>query len=523
MPPAVLPIPSRTGPEGPPRPFGAEPALGRSAPATPPGLPAAQDRVMLDGPFPTGGLTRSVSDGTLLLAEDPHVRELALERIRASGAAVVRIPVNWDDVVQADPAAGTNARDPADPAYDFARIDASVRSAVAAGLRPLLVVSHAPAFAEAPDRWPYAYPGSWDPDPQALGEFATALATRYDGSFPDPAGDGRLLPRVRLFQAWNEPNLARYLEPQWIARDGRWIAFSPLLYRELLNAFYAGVKAVQPSAVIVTAGIAPNGDPAGISRVAPVTFLRVLLCLGVSGQPGAGCADPPHFDVLAFHPLSFEGPDLAAGPSLDVSIADIAKVTRLLRLARQLHTALPAGAKGLWVTELNWESAPPSPDGVPAAQQAAWISRALHRLWAAGVSLVSWEFLVDPASGVLANTPTGGTFQYQRSAGLYSAGPGGDLELARPKAFLRGFTLPFDPLRRDPRHARIWALLTDPGQPALLQRATPAGGWRTLARLRADRAGVLNVLVRLRGAARLRLVSGSLLSAEAYVPARGGI
>ena len=75
-----------------------------------------------------------------------------------------------------------------------------------------------------------------------------ALARRYDGAFPDPQRlRARACPDVRLLQAWNEPNLARYLEPQWVVQGGRWRAFSPLLYRQLLNAFYSGVKAVAPS------------------------------------------------------------------------------------------------------------------------------------------------------------------------------------------------------------------------------------------------------------------------------------
>ena len=189
------------------------------------------------------------------------MRELALDAHPRYRGETVRIPVDWRDFVAAAPPAGFQARDPASPAYRFARLDAAVESAAAAGLEPLLVVSHAPAFAEAPHRWPYAYPGSWAPSPAALEEFAAALARRYDGSFPDPATPGRALPRVRLFQAWNEPNLARYLEPQWVAAGGRWSAFSPLLYRQLLNGFYAGVKSVQPADVVVTAGVAPNGEP----------------------------------------------------------------------------------------------------------------------------------------------------------------------------------------------------------------------------------------------------------------------
>jgi hypothetical protein len=525
QPPPVLPIPSRTGPEGPPRPFGIEPLSGAAAAPTNGRLARAQNHALLYGPFPAGGLTRAVSEGTLLLNEQAAVRELALRRIDDAGAKVVRIPVDWRTVVAEDPSPSFEAADAASPDYRFAPIDAAVRSAVAAGLSPLLVVSHAPAFAEASPRWPYAYPGSWDPSPAAIGAFAAALARRYDGSFPDPQEPSAVLPRVRLFQAWNEPNLARYLEPQWIVEGGHWTAFAPLIYRQMLNGFYTGVKSVEPSDVVLAAGVAPDGDPEGGGRMQPVRFLRELLCLGPHGRDGArhapvNCADPPHFDVLAFHPLSVGDPDLPAASSLDVSISDAVKVTGLLQQAERLGTALPSAVKPVWVTELNWESAPQSADGVPAGLQARWISRALHRLWIAGVSLVAWQFLVDPYPGVTAASPTGATVEYPRPAGLYSAGIAGNPESAQPKPFLRGFTLPFDPLRLDRRQIRVWALLMRPHQQLLLQREAHAGrSWQTVARLRASAAGVLNVVVSLRGAARLRLRAGALASASALVPA----
>ncbi|HEX5853807.1 MAG TPA: hypothetical protein VFY36_12020 [Solirubrobacteraceae bacterium] len=509
-PPPVLPGPSRTGPEGPPRPYGFTPSVGGAPAPTDSALARAQDHALRDGPFPRGGLARGVSDGTLLLSEDPRVRALAVERMRAAGASVVRIPVHWRESVIAAPLVGFDARDPASSSYRFALTDAAVISATSAGLRPLLVVSHAPAFAEAPGRWPYAYLGSWAPSPAELGRFAAALARRYDGTFPDASAPGGVLPRVSLLQAWNEPNLARYLEPQWVARGGRWSAFSPLLYRQMLNAFYAGVKSVQPRDTVVAAGVAPNGDRAGEGRMSPIEFLRRMLCLG-TGRGGrairaAGCAEPAHFDVLAYHPLSIRSPDRAAVSSLDVSIADAAKVTRLLGEARRMRTALPAGGKPVWVTELNWESAPQSPRGVPSARQARWISRALHRLWVAGVGLATWQFLVDPFPGVRVSSPSGGIVEYPRPAGLYNAGVDGNIESATPKAFLQGFALPFDPLRVDRRHMRVWALLARAHQAVLLQRLARGGAWRTVRRLRADRYGVLNALVAIRAPAHLRLL-----------------
>jgi hypothetical protein len=515
QPPAVLPLPSRTGADGPPRPFGVEPPSGALPAHTAPSLRRAQSHALLYGPFPRGGLARGVSDGALMLSESSDVRAQTMSRIRALGGSVARIPVDWRSVVQAIPPAGFQARDPASPAYHFSQLDAAVLSASAAGLQPLLVVSHAPAFAEAPDRWPYAYLGSWAPSGQALGDFAAALARRYDGAFPDPLHPGAVLPRVGLLQAWNEPNLARYLEPQWVAEGRHWSAFSPRLYRQLLNGFYAGVKSVEPSDTVLAAGIAPEGEPAGVGAMAPVTFLEGLLCL--RGAARASCPQKPHLDVLAFHPLSVFNPDVPAVSTSDVAVSDMAKVTALLARAERLHTVLPAGPRPVWVTELNWASSPPTSKGVPESLQAAWVSRALHRLWVAGVSLVDWQFLIDPYGGAPLASPDGSLSLYPRPAGLYAPGPGGDTALARPKPFLQGFTLPFDPLRVNRAQVRVWALLMHGRQSALLQRQGRGGRWRTIAHLHADRYGVLNQLLRLTGSARLRLRAGTLSSAETKV------
>jgi hypothetical protein len=477
---------------------------------------AAQNRALLDGPFPRGGLVRGISEGTLLLGRSGHVREGALARIPETGATVMRIPVDWRNVVLANPAANFNPRDPGSPDYRFEAIDAAVRDTAAAGLTPLLVVSHAPAWAEAPGRWPYAYPGSWAPSPAALQAFAAALASRYDGSFEDPLASGRTLPLVRAFQAWNEPNLAHYLEPQWVVQNGRWSAFSPLAYRQLLNGFYAGVKSVSPNDLVVSAGVAPNGDPEGVGRMAPVRFIRALLCLSPQGAREP-CLDPAHFDAIALHPLSVGDPDRPAASSLDVAISDAAKVTAVLARAERMQTVLPLGAKPVWVTELNWESAPQAPSGVPPASQATWISRALHRLWVAGVSLVAWQFLIDPYPAARTGTPTGGLIEYQRPAGLFAAGGGGDPLNAQPKAFLRGFSLPFDPLRVDPRHVRVWALLSGPRATVQLQRETATRSWITIERLRSAPDGVVNILLRRRGPLRLRLRTATSNSAPASV------
>ena len=513
QPPPVLALASATGVEGPPRPLGRAPAFGHRPRPTASSWLRAQNTALLSGPFPSNGLVRGISDG-ILLSNDATIRSFAVSRARAAGASVFRIPVDW----RSRASSGASG-DLAGQTYHLGTVDAAVREAVDAGLQPLLVVSRAPAFAEAQPRWPYAYPGSWSPNPLAFKEFAELLARRYSGAFPDPLAPGRTLPQVKLFQAWNEPNLSRYLAPQWIGVNGHWSAFSPAIYRQLLNAFYAGVKSVDPSDVVVAAGVAPSGDRAGVGRVAPLLFLSELFCLDGHGRRVLGCGEPAHFDVLAYHPLSFRSPDTPAASAQDVSIADAAKITTLLRRAERMHTVLPAAAKPVWVTELDWESEPQARRGVPPRLQGGWISRALHRLWVAHVQLVDWHFLVDPYPALSLALPNGGSVQVSRPAGLYSSSSAGILA-STPKPFLTGFQLPFDPLRIDRRRVRVWALLGAPGQPATLERLR-RGAWKPIALLRGDRWGVINNAVAIRGAARLRLRSGTLERVAQVGRARG--
>jgi hypothetical protein len=472
-----------------------------------------QDRALARGPFPSRSLVRAISDGLQLSSQNATVRALALARVRASGARLVRIPVDWDSVLVHGTAVTFDATDPSSPAYSFWVTDAAVRDAVAQGLEPVLVVFDAPGFAQAGGRWPFAFSGTWAPEPQALGAFATAIARRYGGTFPDPGNPGGTLPHVRYFQAWNEPNLPRYLEPQWVAEGGRWLAFAPQQYRAMLNAFYVGVKAVRPDDVVIAAGLAPLGEAAdGMGRTAPMRFMHSFLCLRPPPSlRSVACPDPPHFDVFAFHPLSAGQPDQPASSSLDVSIADIAKLTTTLRAAARAGRVSPAGPKPLWITELNWQSRPPSPEGVPARLQAHWIARALHRLWVAGAAVATWQFIADrrvPLPGQL-----GGAQEVDRPAGLYREGPGG-----RQKPFLRGFRFPFDPLRTARARVRIWALLPPgAGDRAVLERRGRRG-WHAVARLRA-RGGMINAVVSLRGRAALRLRAAGQRSAESRLGA----
>jgi hypothetical protein len=282
-----------------------------------------------------------------------------------------------------------------------------------------------------------------------------------------------------------------------VVRDGRWVPWAPAHYRRMLNAFAAAVRAVQPDATIVAAGLAPDGEGAdGAGRMTPVRFLRALLCLGT--PPGGGpvrCGQKPDFDVLAFHPLSVGEPDRPAPFSLNVTVADVGKVMVILRSAAR-HGLLARRSPRLWITELNWTTG-----AIPPPRRAAVVGRGLHRLWVAGAGLVTWHFLEDPERG--------------HHAGLRARGRRGPLT-GPPKIYARGFALPVDVASTGHGRAAVWAVPSVDGAARVEVRR--GRRWQIVARVRqARRDHPFQVEVRGRAGARLRVVSGGVASVALVV------
>ena len=273
-------MPSRTGAEGPPRPVRRGTASRSPRAATNSRLVREQNRAVLDGPFPRGGLTRGVSEGALTL--DPDSDACVQARVRThprNGVDRCAHPVDWRDLVAPDPAASFDARDPASPEYRFVPLDAAVRDAVAAGLTPLLVVSHAPAFAEAPARWAYAYPGSWSPNPAALEDVRRRARQPLRRLLRRSAGPG-LDAAAGAADAGVERAQPRALPRAPVGCRGR------ALERILTIHLPRTAQRVLCRRQVRRAercrrhrGRRPRRRPDGVGRMAPMRFLRELLCL----------------------------------------------------------------------------------------------------------------------------------------------------------------------------------------------------------------------------------------------------
>ena len=475
--------------------MGPMPKQGASAAAT---LAAAL--AMLALPACLGGATPAHARPLATGIADPLSTDtgdpLVFSRVRQAGSRFVRLTALWHTIAPAARPVIWNPTSPLDPSYRWSQLDGEVRAAVQARLTPLIQVYGAPSWANRCQIQNDA-DAPCDPDPAAFGDFATALARRYDGSLPG-------LPRVRYFQAENEPNLFLFFKPQ--RRNGRPV--SPRLYRALLNRFGAAVKSVHGSNRVVAAGLAPLKRPGSI---APLDFARRLLCMRGRRHPrpaGRGCGKGVRFDIFSVHPYTTGGPTHSARGRDDVSLGDLPEVRRLLRAADRAHRIRGAFRHTpLWITEFGWDTNPPDPNGLRMGIAARWASEALYRAWLAGVKAFFWYELRDnPADGA----PNSEVAQ----SGLWLRGA--TLAEDRPKGTLEAFRFPLVAFGRA-RGTLVWGR-TPHGRAGdvKLQARRGRGRWRGLRRAHAGRGGIFRV--RLHKRLGKRYSARAVFRGEASVP-----
>jgi Cellulase (glycosyl hydrolase family 5) len=426
------------------------------------------------------GLKTGFADQSLFASPDGSVRSAWLDQAVKEHADVIRINVFWSEVVGSQPPA--NPTNPADSAYDFSSIDAAVTDARARGFTVMLTVLRAPVWALGRNPPDDARPGAWKPDPKALGEFAQALARRYSGKLRGG------LPRVRYFEAWNEPNQTGYLAPQWEGKR----RVSPDRYRRLLNAFYAGVKAAQPTAVVIGGAMSPFGDSRGDPldprrpRIRPLVFARDLFCLSRKLKR-TRCGAKPHLDVLSQHPINqFNPPDYSAINPNDIQVADFHKLRRVLRAAERVKHVRPAGHHALWATEIWWQTKPPTDFGVPVARQARWLEESMYMLWKQGASAVVQFNIRDPANAGSFLSPASGVFFHS----------------GEKKPAYRSFRFPFVTHRKSKKRVGLWGKAPETGKLKVQKKRRK--GWHTIDKLNVRAGKIFTESLRLRGKAKLR-------------------
>jgi hypothetical protein len=257
------------------------------------------------------------------LDADDLARQLDLDV--AAGAHWLRLDLDWPAVepVQGQP--------------DWSGPDRVIEGAVARGLDVIAVPTGAPGWARETGR-----PSAGQPVAGSFADFVSRGVARYA-----PRG-------VHTWEVWNEPNLRTF----WgAAPDGR-------RYAQVLAAAAAAAHAADAGAYVVSGGLAPVPDAAGL-RVAALPFVRTVLAAG--GLDGV--------DAVAIHPYTYPAmPSLRRDGGLD-GMVTMAAVHDLL--SRAGRPQLP-----VWATEFGAPTGT-GPRAVTLLEQARAVSAAfaLVRRW----------------------------------------------------------------------------------------------------------------------------------------------
>ena len=306
---------------------------------------------------PAAGASRSMLVGLLdeaALYDDPAYVFPLMQQARTQ---VLRLNLYWGGDVGVATRRPTRATDPNDAAYDWELYDRTVNYAAQHKIRLLFSVYGTP-------KWANGSAGRNVP-PKRLSDlrnFAYAAAKRYSGTFK--GADGRNLPAVRYWLAWNEPNYPIGLKRQYRRAGSGYVIQSALDYAKICTAVYGGVHATLIKGEKVACGATgPRGNNQPRSArptVAPLTFMRALKAAGLRT-----------FDAYAHHPYYGRKTETPTTQPASTAITMgnlgtlVSEVTRLW------------GPRRIWITEYGYQTNPPdSAFGVTYAKQAAYMKQA---------------------------------------------------------------------------------------------------------------------------------------------------
>ena len=295
---------------------------------------------------------------------------------------VLRSNLYWGGEFGAAKRRPANGADHTDPSYDWAIYDRVVHYAHAHGIKIVFSIWGTPKWANG-GRALNRVPANM----QDLQRFANAAAKRYNGR--TIGDDGRTLPRVHYWLAWNEPNNPNFIFPQYRKVGSGYVIESARQYAKICNAVYAGVKSAVSTNKVACGVTGPRGNnnPRGSrSSVSPLAFLRALRAAGMR-----------RFDAYAHHPYYGKPSETPAKPPPSQRGRPTTAVTlgNLNTLVAELTRLY--GKKRVWITEYGYQTSPPDRQfGVSYAKQAAYLKQA-HAIARANprVDMMLWFLLRD--------------------------------------------------------------------------------------------------------------------------------
>jgi hypothetical protein len=277
---------------------------------------------------------------------------------------VIRVNLVWGGPNGVAKRRPVNPMNPNDPAYNWAVYDRTVQYAQQNGIKVMFSIFGTPPWANGAAGLNVVPKSALD-----LERFATAAARRYSGSFVGP--DGRVIPPVRLWLAWNEPNNPAFLRPQFRKVKGKAVIQSAIDYAKICNAVVKGVRKTTIGASKVACGVTgPRGNNNPNSArpaVSPLPFLRGMKKAGAKG-----------FDAYAHHPYygaPRETPSTPPPPGIHGNAATAITLGNFSLLTKEVTRLY--GNKRIWITEYGYQTNPPDKIfGVSFANQAKYLTQA---------------------------------------------------------------------------------------------------------------------------------------------------
>jgi hypothetical protein len=219
--------------------------------------------------------------------------------------------------------------------YVFERYDDVVARLAKAGIHVLGLIAYTPSWANGGKSGKYHPPV----EPGTYARFAAQLTARY------------AIRGVHAWEIWNEPNLGQF----W----GK--APDPVAYTTLLKRAYAAIKNVDPTAVVVSGGLA-QPDTTSTS----MDSLRFLMEMYRNGAQGS-------FDALGNHP--YTSPKMPG----EWAAYNWRKMTVTLPSFLSVMKQHGDGGKKIWITEFGAPTSGRSSWGtvVSESRQAVMVERTL--------------------------------------------------------------------------------------------------------------------------------------------------
>ncbi len=291
----------------------------------------------------------------------PEVASRDMGIVRDAGFGWVKVNFGWRDI-EGDRKG----------AFDWSRTDKIVKVANEMGVDLMVRIDHQPAWTGG------GFPTNGPPDStQDLADFLTAVATRYKG-------------RIRAYEVWNEPNLAR----EWGGKLP-----DPGAYAKMLRPAYGAIKSADPNAMVISAGLSPTGTWNEQSRPDDWYLESMYIAMGNSSDG--------YFDVLGAHGAGYKSPperdpaEVAADSNLG---GHRAFCFRRVEDLRAIMVKYGDTEKQVALLEFGWTS-DPRPDSpynwhmVSEETKADYLVRAYRyaqQNWSPWIGLMSLIYVSDP-------------------------------------------------------------------------------------------------------------------------------